>query len=760
MTALRPVPLRAAAALLAAAASALGATSAHAGTYEVRACHSDGVNRAFWAYATSGLTAYAQCPGADYQGITTGLVARADRNAGGGRLGAGASAWQIFEAPAGAVLQSMSFRASGGRASGCWAFGVFGWDGDAFHPGDHLWGYPGDCVNQPGGWTYFAGPYALDLRGHQKVRMGVRCESAAGCATSSMETWANLKDVSVTVRDDSAPSLSANGGELLGDGWHRGTEWMWAAVRDNVGIRSVYGQLDGNGAFASQDFAEPGWPASVACDFARPRPCADLGSAGLPLDTRTAADGVHALRFVGIDAAGNAASLDRTIAVDNHAPAPPRAVTVSGGEGWRAAGPFDVSWTNPPGQTAPIARVHWRLCRGGACEQGSRDGAAVSSLKGLRVAGAGDWTLALWLEDEAGNADAAQAAEPVHLRLDDVAPSTGGFELQDPADPRRVSLVASDAHSGLAGARIELRERGGGAWRALPTALAADGHAVARIPDAELPDGTYELRALVRDAVGNETVADRDVTGRPMVVVLPLRLATRIVGRSSAARRCRTVRRKVGRRTVSRRVCRPAAPPAASALREPLRLGFGRTATLAGVLETWQGRPVGRAVVEVLERPRTEQAWRRAGAVRTDSSGRFSWRVAAGPSRHVRLAYDGDDLLLPASLEARVLVPAAGTLHAGRRRARNGQSVVFTGRLRGLPLPRGGRTVDLQAHYRGAWRTFATPRTDARGRWRQSYRFGATSGRVVYRFRALIKRDASYPYEQGRTPTVRVTVTG
>ena len=223
------------------------------------------------------------------------------------------------------------------------------------------------------------------------------------------------------------------------------------------------------------------------------------------------------------------------------------------------------------------------------------------------MGGAGDSTLALWLEDEAGNVDAAQAAEPVHLRLDDVAPSTAGFELQDPADPRRVSLLATDVHSGLADARIELRERGGGAWRTLATALAADGRAVARIPDAELPDGTYDLRAIVRDAVGNETLADRDVTGRPMVVVLPLRLATRIVGRSSAARRCRTVRRKAGRRTVSRRVCRPAPPPAGSALREPLHLGFGRAATLAGVLETWQGRAVGRAVVEVLERPRTQQ---------------------------------------------------------------------------------------------------------------------------------------------------------
>src|SRR6185436_10934189 len=150
-----------------------------------------------------------------------------------------------------------------------------------------------------------------------------------------------------------------------------------------------------------------------------------------------------------------------------------------------------------------------------------------------------------------------------------------------------------------------------------------------------------------------------------------------------------------------RRVCKPAAPPAASALKEPLRVAFGRAATLSAVLETWQGRPVGRAVVDVFERPRTERAWRRAGAARTDASGRFSWRIAPGPSRHVRAAYEGDDLMLPSAFEARVLVPAAGSLRSSRRRARNGGSVTFAGRLRGLPLPPGGRTVDLQAHYRG-----------------------------------------------------------
>ena len=75
-------------------------------------------------------------------------------------------------------------------------------------------------------------------------------------------------------------------------------------------------------------------------------------------------------------------------------------------------------------------------------------------------------------------------------------------------------------------------------------------------------------------------------------------------------------------------------------------------------------------------------------------------------------------------------------------------------------MARRRRTVDLQAHYRGAWRTFATPRAGRQGRFLQAYRFGATVGRVVYRFRALAKRDAAYPYDAGASPTVRVTVVG
>src|SRR5439155_20140471 len=99
------------------------------------------------------------------------------------------------------------------------------------------------------------------------------------------------------------------------------------------------------------------------------------------------------------------------------------------------------------------------------------------------------------------------------------------------------------------------------------------------------------------------------------------------------------------------------------------------------------------------------------------------------------------------------------TLHPSRRSVRNGSTVIFSGRLRARPAL-AGKLLSLQAFYRRAWRTFAVARADARGRFRQTYRFQATVGRVAYRFRARIEREASYPYETGVTPAVTVVVRG
>ena len=105
-------------------------------------------------------------------------------------------------------------------------------------------------------------------------------------------------------------------------------------------------------------------------------------------------------------------------------------------------------------------------------------------------------------------------------------------------------------------------------------------------------------------------------------------------------------------------------------------------------------------------------------------------------------------------------VKAAARLRVHRRRLRNGQAVVFKGALLGRPIPLAGKLVALQAKVGRRWRTFATPRAKRDGTFRHRYRFTSTTGVRRYAFRALVTREAAYPYERGTSKTVRVVVSG
>ena len=189
-----------------------------------------------------------------------------------------------------------------------------------------------------------------------------------------------------------------------------------------------------------------------------------------------------------------------------------------------------------------------------------------------------------------------------------------------------------------------------------------------------------------------------------------------------------------------------------------LRRRRGNRKTVLGTLDGG-GRPLAGAQIGVYESSRIGGT-RRVGTLGTDSAGRFRHKVGSGPSRTVRYRYEGTPRVKPASAQVAVLVRARTAITVSRRLLRNGDTVRFIGRLLGGPVPDGGKLIDLQAHYRRQWRTFATPRTDAGGRWQQDYRFEATRGLVRYRFRARIRREAAYPYELGYSRVLSVIVRG
>jgi len=188
-------------------------------------------------------------------------------------------------------------------------------------------------------------------------------------------------------------------------------------------------------------------------------------------------------------------------------------------------------------------------------------------------------------------------------------------------------------------------------------------------------------------------------------------------------------------------------------------IGFGKRPTVRGSVSAASDGLAG-VRVAVLSRTRGSHRTSRVDTLQTDPSGRFRYRVERGPSRTLFFEYGGGERHRPASDSVGLAVRARSSLSASRSRVENGERVRFEGRVLGRPVPREGKLLQLEAHYRGSWRTFAVLRSNRRGRWHYGYRFEATTGSVTYPFRVRIPRERSYPYAVGRSRVVKVVVRG
>jgi hypothetical protein len=110
------------------------------------------------------------------------------------------------------------------------------------------------------------------------------------------------------------------------------------------------------------------------------------------------------------------------------------------------------------------------------------------------------------------------------------------------------------------------------------------------------------------------------------------------------------------------------------------------------------------------------------------------------------------------STDARLDVVAPVSIKVGPKRVRNRDAITFKGKLSAGPIPRKGKLVNLQVAVDGKWHTFATVRSSKTGTFKYRYRFKRTFGRVTYRFRAVSRFEAAYPFVAGHSNTVRVRV--
>jgi hypothetical protein len=187
---------------------------------------------------------------------------------------------------------------------------------------------------------------------------------------------------------------------------------------------------------------------------------------------------------------------------------------------------------------------------------------------------------------------------------------------------------------------------------------------------------------------------------------------------------------------------------------------YGHGQTIVGRLMGPGGTPISGAVIDLRVIPAYAGAKPLAMASpRTSADGRFSVKLARGvSSRTLRFAYRSHvgDVTPVASHTLTLRVHAGIALSVSPRTASVGRSIFFRGRLRGGPIPRGGKQLVLEARSPGSkWIEFDVIRTDARGRYHASYRF-KFPGPANYRFRVRSEAESGYPFAGGSSNVVGV----
>jgi hypothetical protein len=190
-----------------------------------------------------------------------------------------------------------------------------------------------------------------------------------------------------------------------------------------------------------------------------------------------------------------------------------------------------------------------------------------------------------------------------------------------------------------------------------------------------------------------------------------------------------------------------------------LTSAFGAAHTIVGRLTGAGGTPIGAAQVDVLSTLDYAGALTAAmPSVTTAADGDFTLHLPAGTSsRTLRFEYSAEVGSQPVVTRALALSVRAGVaLSVAPHTVSVGRSIHFSGRLRGGPVPAGGKLLVLEARSPGGtWLEFDVVRSDAHGRFHASYRF-KFPGPADYQFRALCEAEADYPFATGASRVVGV----
>jgi len=223
---------------------------------------------------------------------------------------------------------------------------------------------------------------------------------------------------------------------------------------------------------------------------------------GVSFDTGGLADGTHELRARAIDVSGNeGTSSPQSISVDNTAPTAAITQPAAGAN----VGASVALGANASDGTSGVASVVYQFRPAGGTDwtdAASASGAPWSATWNASGVADGQYEVRARVTDAAGNTG---VSAPISVTVDATAPTVVLGPVAGELSGT-VTLTATTAGDGVASVTFE-RRPSGGSWAAIgsdsssPYSLAFN--------TASIGDGVYDIRAVVRDGVGNSNESVR-----------------------------------------------------------------------------------------------------------------------------------------------------------------------------------------------------------------------------------------------------------
>ena len=526
------------------------------------------------------------------------------------------------------------------------------------------------------------------------------CTQAGGC-NEWTSGWLDVHRAAVTLTDAQFPTFAPPTGPLTQNGPLHGSAGLSVQLADaGTGLYKLHATVDGA---AFDDRVLDGndgkcQPVAGPRDFIYVVPCRLSLSASTTLDTARLPDGQHDVRVVVEDAAGNLTTvLHQTVATEN-APGLLERPSLTGTSkiNEQLTGTIG-SWSRTPNSYG----YQWLRCPATVTSPAQADSCAAipGATHATYQATIADVYGRLMLRVAASNASGSTQAfsSPSSVVLD----AQGRSTAPAPADggPRDVVVVPAPLIPGASTTII------GGS-------TSGPSYSILR------------LRNPLADQAGHVPNGINAAAGASIRIAFEVR--------------ARGKRKQVG----------------------VVRSTRNRRQVVKGRIVGPSGKPIGGAVlVTAWQMP--GQRWTAHTGIKARPDGSFTYILPKGPSRMVRFVYfafsDAETYNASNVVTEKVTTPVA--LRVAPHAARNGERIKFTGTVGTDFIPKTGVLVTLQARYPGgSWKQFATARAGRDGRFTASYRFTRTSSTTRYAFRALVAKQAGYPFEGGVGPMTAVLV--